>query len=56
MFGTTLAFIYTLLAFSTLATVSAAPISSSHTLAKRQSFNGRATFYDVGLGACGQYK
>lgn len=23
---------------------------------KRQSFGGRATFYDVGLGACGGYK
>jgi hypothetical protein len=25
-------------------------------LDKRQSFGGRATFYDVGLGACGGYK
>ena len=26
------------------------------TLSKRDSYNGRATFYDVGLGACGGYK
>jgi hypothetical protein len=27
----------------------------SHSLQKR-AFNGRATFYDVGLGACGDVK
>ena len=31
----------------------AAPVERD--LAKRQSFSGRATFYDVGLGACGGY-
>lgn len=28
--------------------------NSTHALSKR-AFNGRGTFYDVGLGACGQY-
>jgi hypothetical protein len=28
--------------------------NSTHTLSKR-AFQGRGTFYDVGLGACGQY-
>lgn len=39
----------TLLALLPLA--AAAPVD----LVKRQSFSGRATFYDVGLGACGGY-
>jgi hypothetical protein len=43
----------TLLALLPLAPLAAAaPIE----LAKRQSYGGRATFYDVGLGACGGYK
>jgi hypothetical protein len=47
----------TLIAFVSLASaVLSTPIPQVASLEKRQSFNGRATFYDVGLGACGQYK
>ena len=38
-----------------LALVAAQPVKKENSLAKRQSYSGRATFYDVGLGACGGY-
>lgn len=42
--------------FSLAGVALSTPIPQVASLEKRQSFNGRATFYDVGLGACGQYK
>lgn len=44
------AFALSLLSTST----SAAPVNTTAHLSKR-AFSGRATYYDVGLGACGQY-
>jgi hypothetical protein len=38
-----------------LALVAAQPVKKDNSLAKRQTYSGRATFYDVGLGACGGY-
>ena len=42
--------------FASIVLASPIPEIETNSLEKRQSFSGRATFYDVGLGACGEYK